>query len=54
MKLEVKIGIFVFLGILSLFILSMQVNSFSNYGKKGYDIYAYINDATGLRKDAKI
>jgi len=54
MKLEVKIGIFVFLGLISLFILSMQVNSFSNYGKKGYDIYAYINDATGLRTDAKI
>jgi len=54
MKLEVKIGIFVFLGLLSLFILSMQVNSFSNYGKEGYKLYAYINDATGLRKDAKI
>jgi len=54
MKLEVKIGIFVFLGLLSLFVLSMQVNSFSNYGKKGYEVYAYINDATGLRKDAKI
>jgi len=54
MRLEVKIGIFVFLGLLSLFILSMQVNSFSNYGKKGYEVYAFINDATGLRKDAKI
>ena len=54
MKLEVKIGIFVFLGLLSLFILSMQVNSFSNLGKKGYNIYASINDATGLRKDAKV
>ena len=54
MKLEVKIGIFVFLGLLSLFILSMQINSFSNYGKKGYEVYAYINDTTGLRTDAKI
>jgi len=54
MKLEVKIGIFVFLGLLSLFVLSMQVNSFSNFGKKGYNIYANINDATGLRKDAKV
>jgi len=54
MKLEVKIGIFVFVGLLSLFVLSMQVNSFSNYGQKGYEVYAYINDATGLRKDAKI
>jgi len=54
MRLEVKIGLFVFLGLLSLFILSMQVNSFSNYGKKGYNIYAKINDATGLRTDAKV
>jgi phospholipid/cholesterol/gamma-HCH transport system substrate-binding protein len=54
MRLEVKIGIFVFLGLLSLFILSMQINSFANFGKKGYEIYAYINDATGLRTDAKV
>ena len=53
-KLEIKIGVFVFLGIISLFILSMQVNSFSNFGKKGYELYANINDATGLRKDAKV
>ena len=54
MRLEVKVGIFVFLGLLSLFVLSMQVNSFSNYGKKGYKLYSYINDATGLEKDAKV
>ena len=54
MRLEIKIGVFVFLGLLSLFILSMQINSFANYGKKGYEIYAYINDTTGLRTDAKV
>ena len=54
MKLEVKIGMFVFLGLLSLFILSIQINSFSNYGKEGYKIYALINDTTGLRTDAKV
>jgi phospholipid/cholesterol/gamma-HCH transport system substrate-binding protein len=54
MRTETKIGLFVFLGLLSLFILSMQVNSFSNFGKKGYTVYAYINDATGLEKNAKI
>jgi len=54
MRLEAKIGVFVFLGLFSLFILSMQVNSFANYGQKGYNVYALINDATGLRKDAKI
>jgi len=40
MRTETKIGLFVFLGLLSLFVLSMQINSFSNIGKKGYDIYA--------------
>ncbi len=54
MKSEIKIGMFVFFGILSLFLLSMQVNSFSNFGKKGYVVYALINDATGLRTNAKI
>jgi len=54
MRTETKIGLFVFLGLLSLFILSMQVNSFSNFGKKGYNIYAYINDATGLETNAKV
>ncbi len=54
MRTETKIGLFVFLGFLSLFILSMQVNSFSNFAKKGYTVYAYINDATGLEKNAKI
>jgi len=54
MRTETKIGLFVFLGLLSLFILSMQVNSFSNFGKKGYNVYAYINDATGLETNAKV
>ena len=55
MKLEVKIGVFVFLGLLSLFILSMQINSFSNLGVDNkYPIYAYIDDATGLRKNARV
>ena len=55
MRLEVKIGIFVFFGLLSLFILSMQINSVSNMGVNNkYPIYAYIDDATGLRKNAKV
>jgi phospholipid/cholesterol/gamma-HCH transport system substrate-binding protein len=54
MRTETKIGLFVFLGLLSLFILSMQVNSFSNFGKKGYNVYAYINNATGLETNAKV
>jgi len=55
MRLEIKIGIFVFFGLLSLFILSMQINSISNMGVDNkYPVYAYIDDATGLRKNAKV
>ncbi len=54
MKLEIKIGLFVLLSLLSLFILSMQVNSFSNFNAKGYELYAKINDTTGLDINAKI
>lgn len=52
--LEVKVGIFVLLGILSLFLLSTQVNSFSNFQKEGYHLHAYIDDATGLEFDSKV
>jgi phospholipid/cholesterol/gamma-HCH transport system substrate-binding protein len=54
MKLEIKVGLFVLLSLVSLFILSTQVNSFSNFNKKGYVLYAKINDTTGLDINAKI
>jgi phospholipid/cholesterol/gamma-HCH transport system substrate-binding protein len=54
MKLEIKVGIFVVLALLSLFILSIQVNSFSNFNKKGYTLYSIINDTTGLDINSKI
>ncbi len=54
MKTEAKVGLFVALGLLLLFLLSTQVNKFSNIGKKGYVIYALLDDASGLEKNAKV
>ena len=54
MRLEIKVGLFVLLSLISLFILSTQVNSFSNFNKKGYVLYAKINDTTGLDIDSKV
>ena len=48
MKLEAKIGLFVVLGLVALLMLSTQVNNIGEWSQKGYRIYAYIDDATGL------
>jgi len=48
MKLEAKIGLFVVLGLVALLMLSTQVNNIGDWSKKGYEVYAYIDDATGL------
>lgn len=48
MKLEAKIGLFVVLGLAALLMLSTQVNSIGSWNQKGYRVYAFINDATGL------
>jgi phospholipid/cholesterol/gamma-HCH transport system substrate-binding protein len=48
MKLEAKIGLFVVLGLVALLMLSTQVNNIGNWNQKGYKVYAFINDATGL------
>ncbi|BCD67678.1 MlaD family protein [Nitratiruptor sp. YY09-18] len=54
MKTEAKVGLFVALGLILLFLLSTQVNKFSQFGKKGYVIYALLDDANGLEKNAKV
>ncbi len=54
MKTEAKVGLFVALGLILLFLLSTQVNKFSNLTKKGYEIYALLDDASGLEKNAKV
>ncbi|WP_457594136.1 MlaD family protein [Hydrogenimonas sp.] len=54
MKTEAKVGLFVTIGLLFLFLLSTQVNKFQGLGKKGYDVQAVINDASGLEPHAKV
>jgi phospholipid/cholesterol/gamma-HCH transport system substrate-binding protein len=54
MKIETKVGIFVFLSLLSILYLTFQVKSLQDFNQKGYYLYAYINDASGLEKKAKV
>jgi phospholipid/cholesterol/gamma-HCH transport system substrate-binding protein len=54
MKIETKVGIFIFLGILSIFYLTFQVKSLQDFNQRGYILYAYIDDASGLEKKAKV
>ena len=54
MKPEAKVGLFVAIGLFFLFLLSTQVNKFANVGKKGYVIYALLDDANGLERNAKV
>ncbi len=54
MKKEAKVGFFIFIGLLFLFILSTQVNKFTHFGKEGYPLYSYIENAAGLDKNAKV
>ncbi len=54
MKLEAKIGIFVILGLVALFVLSTQVTKLGSFEKEGYEISAYLDDATGLELQSKV
>ncbi len=51
---EAKVGFFVFIGLIVLFLLSTQVGSFKNISHKGYEIKSYLKNATGLEKNAKV
>ena len=54
MRVETKVGIFIFVAILSILYLTFQVKTLSDFNKKGYTLYAYINDASGLEKKAQV
>jgi phospholipid/cholesterol/gamma-HCH transport system substrate-binding protein len=53
-KSEAKVGFFVFLGLVMLFLLATQVGSFKNLSKEGYHIYADIDNVAGLDVNSKI
>lgn len=54
MRTEAKVGLFVAVGLLFLFLLASQVNRLKGLGKNGYTLQAYIHDATGLEEHAKV
>ncbi len=54
MKLEAKIGLFVVAALGALLFLSTQVTSIGKWGQKGYEISAYVNDASGVEKSTHV
>jgi phospholipid/cholesterol/gamma-HCH transport system substrate-binding protein len=54
MKLEAKIGLFVMMALVALLFLSTQVTSLGKWGRIGYPIQAYINDASGIEKHTHV
>lgn len=54
MKLEAKIGLFVVMVLGALLFLSTQVTSLGKWGKEGYLIEAYIEDASGIEKHTHV
>lgn len=54
MRVEAKVGLFVLIGLVALFLLSMQVSKITNFAKSGYIVYAYFDNLTGLDTNAKV
>jgi len=54
MKLEAKIGLFVVMALGALLFLSTQVTSLGKWGREGYVIQAYIDDASGIEKHTHV
>jgi len=54
LTLESKIGVFVVMGLSSLFVMSTQVSEIPGFNQDGYEITAEINDATGLQKESHV
>lgn len=54
MKTEIKVGIFVVVGLLSLFFVTFQIRSLEKLKKHGYVVYAEVLDASGLNIKSKV
>lgn len=54
MKLEAKIGLFVVMALGALLFLSTQVTSLGKWGKEGYLVDAYVEDASGVEKHTHV
>lgn len=51
---EIKVGLFVMAGIIMLSYMSLKVGKFDIGRRKGYDILAYFDSASGLNKDVPV
>jgi len=54
MRTEIKVGLFVLAGLLSLLYMTFQIKTLESFKEKGYEIYAVVNDASGLTKKSKV
>ena len=54
MSVEAKVGFFVVLGVVMLFLLTTQVSEFKNMNKDGYRIQVFVDDSTGLEVNSKV
>lgn len=54
MKTESKVGMFVFIGLLFLFLMSTQVNKFSTMMQEGYEVEVVLQNSSGLDSSSKV
>jgi len=54
MNTELKVGLFVLVGILSTLFLTFQVKNLEDLKEKGYNLYAVVGDASGLSKKSRV
>ncbi|MEO1958317.1 MAG: MlaD family protein [Nautiliaceae bacterium] len=54
MKTELKVGLFIFLGLMSLIFMTFQIKTLESLKDRGYVIYAIVNDASGLSKKSRV
>ncbi|MEO1942373.1 MAG: MlaD family protein [Campylobacterales bacterium] len=54
MKSEFKVGLFFLIGLLSLLYLTFRVKDLQSWRERGYPLYGYLKDATGLSIGAKV
>ncbi len=54
MRNDVKVGLFIFIGFILLFLLSTQVGSFKNLAKEGYHLNTHLKNAAGLNENSKV
>lgn len=54
MKTETKVGLFVIISLVLLFVLTMQISKYQNIGKDGYTISTLVDNVSGLELRSKV